>query len=395
MTLETGEMTERHNYRQQEADTRMDSALHAPGVPETATYQRIVSEISHLAHFPPGKDPYMGACYAAVTDLLTQGHTLANLIKEVLSQREISPKHLVNLFYRGVQYIELFERKNQAYPFAYQKREAWQEELTDILEHDGATLKEVLLHKSTTSTIYQRYAGSHAVLSSLFPQRPLAVADFGCGGNYGLRGMDIQEPFQPFVDSTKGKVVKQLTGKSLKLAQGVAIDWQDPSDAEITAWRLACSFYPQELHTLPDVVALEKRLAHAKHVRFLKGNLLSLPVGTQDLPAKAFDAVVMNTVCYQMPQAQEQLVQTAEALLKPHGLFIIQDFARKDPVNLSRLNFGVNWHQQPFSYRTFIIGEPTHGEMKELLQWNDGRCQAVRPGEDYSFLQPVLFQSAV
>ena len=88
-----------------------------------------------------------------------------------------------------------------------------------------------------------------------------------------------------------------------------------------------------------------------------------------------------------MPQAQEQLVQTAQALLKPEGLFIIQDFAQKDPANPTRLNFSVNWHQQPFSYRTFIIGAATNGEMKELLQWEDGRCKAVRPGEDFSLLQ--------
>ena len=135
-------------------------------------------------------------------------------------------------------------------------------------------------------------------------------------------------------------------------------------------------------------MALENRLAASHQVRFLESDLLALPVGTPDLPIHKFDAVVMNTVCYQMPQAQEN-VQAAEGLLKPHGLFIIQDFARKDPANPTRLNFGVNCHQQPFSYRTFAIGAPTNGEMKELLQWNDGRCQAVRPGEDYQFLQPL------
>ena len=184
----------------------------------------------------------MGACYGAVVDALGQGQEVDRLVTDVLSQRDITPKHFVNLFYRGVQYVELFERKNAAYPFAYQNREAWQEELTDILDQDGAALKEVLLHKSTTSSIYQRYAGSHAVLSALFPQQPLTIADFGCGGNYGLRGMEIQEPFKPFVDQTGGGMVKQLTEQPINVAEGVAVDWQNPYDPDVTAWRLACSF---------------------------------------------------------------------------------------------------------------------------------------------------------
>jgi SAM-dependent methyltransferase len=199
--------------------------------------------------------------------------------------------------------------------------------------------------------------------------------------------MEIQEPFKPFVDHTGKDEVKHLTTQPVNITEGVAIDWQNPYDPDVAAWRLACSFYPQELQALPDVIALENRLAQSNHVRFLEGNLLALPVGTPDLPLHGFDAVVMNTVCYQMPQAQEHLVQTAQKLLKPQGFFIIQDFAQKDPANPTLLNFSVNWHQQPFSYRTFIVGPSTNGEMKELLQWEDGRCKAVRPGEDFSLLQ--------
>jgi SAM-dependent methyltransferase len=394
MTLETGELIERDTYQPQGTDTHMDSALRAPGVSEAAVYQRIVSEISHLAQFPPGKDPYMGAFYGAVVDLLGQGQQLSGLVADVLSQRDIELKHFVNLLYRGIQYVELFERKNPDYPFAYSSKDAWQDELTDLLTHNGAALKEVLLHKSTTTTIYQRYAGTHAVLSALYAGRPLAVADFGCGGNYGLRGMDIQEPFKPFVDTTEGKLVTQLTMQPVPIGNGTAIDLQDPYDPEITAWRLACSFYPQELHTLPAIMAMERRLAQSQHTQFLQGDLLALPVGTPDLPVRKFDAVVMNTVCYQMPEAQGALIETARKLLKPEGLVIIQDFAEKDPKCVDRLHFGVNWHKEPFFYRTFITGEQTGGEIQELLQWNDGRCKVVQPGKDYALLQPVLFKPA-
>jgi hypothetical protein len=129
--------------------------------------------------------------------------------------------------------------------------------------------------------------------------------------------------------------------------------------------------------------------------RFVQGDLLALAVGTPDLPVHEFDAVVMNTVCYQMPDAQAKLLEAAAKLLKSEvGLFIIQDFAEKDPTNTHRLNFDVPWHEQPFYYRTFVTGEQTGWEMKELLQWNDGRCKVVRPGEDYALLNSVGYKFA-
>jgi len=129
-----------HEYHQDQTDGHMDGTPHATAVPETETYHHVLSEFSHLAQFPPGKDPYMGTCYGTVVDLLNQGHELHGLVTDTLSQRDITPKHFVNLFYRGVQYVELFKRNNADYPFAYQSREAWQDELTDLLAHDGAAL---------------------------------------------------------------------------------------------------------------------------------------------------------------------------------------------------------------------------------------------------------------
>src|SRR5579859_5445283 len=121
-------------YEQEPAQIR--SVSFDAGVPATQTEQQsraVASEFAHLADFPPGTPPdrYMGACYAAITDLLTQNHPIRELITETLSQREIAPKHFVNLFYRGIQYLELFERNNNAYPYAYDTKDAWIEELTD------------------------------------------------------------------------------------------------------------------------------------------------------------------------------------------------------------------------------------------------------------------------
>src|SRR6266705_1332456 len=62
--LQTGKMIEKQNeYHQDQTDEHMDSTPHATAVPETDTYHHVLSEFSHLAQFPPGKDPHMGTCY--------------------------------------------------------------------------------------------------------------------------------------------------------------------------------------------------------------------------------------------------------------------------------------------------------------------------------------------
>jgi len=361
-------------------------------------YGSVVAEFATLSLYPPKQDPYMSACYQAAFQLSQQDGAFGRLISQVLQERDITPKHFSNLFYRGVQLVELFYRQNGGYPHAFITPEQWGDELKDILRsEDAAVLQDVLLHKDTTTTIYQRYAGARSIMRAMFPQRSFAVADFGCGGNYGLRGMALPkpEPFKPFIDHTPGQVVQQLARKPLRISEGLAIDREDPQDVDVTMWRLACSFYPQELSQLPDVIALEERLTQAERIRFYKGDLLALPVGSKEIPAQRFDAVIMSTFCYQLDiPAQEQVLRAAAQMLKPDGLVIVQDFAEKDRNNPHWLNFNVSWFNHAYSYRNFVTGTRTGWEMKEVLRWNNGRCEEVEPGEDFTLIGSSLFQPA-
>ena len=359
---------------------------------QPSRYDTAIQAFNELSIDPPKHDPYMAACYTAAFSLSQQETPLHDLLEEVVTQREMTPKHLGNLFYRGVQLVELFYRENGTYPTNYITPEAWEQELTDIVtSKDGSVLKDVLLHKDTTSTIYQRYAGAKTLLTGLFPHTDLAVADFGCGGNYGLRGMALAtpEPFGPITDLTPQKTVTRLVEKPLTIDKGLAIDREDPNDPAIRKWRLACSFYPQELGKLPGVVALEERLQQANNVRFYKGDLLALPVGSPGLPAHSYDAVILSTCCYQMNEAQqEQVFSAAASMIHDDGLVIVQDFAVKDRNNPYALDYNVNWHKTPYSYRNFVFGPRTEWKMKEVLQWNDGRCETVKPGDDFALLTP-------
>src|SRR5947209_20611373 len=109
----------------------------------------------------------MGACYQALGTLASRQGEMQHLLNTVLTQRDINPKHFANLFFRGVQQIELFDRRNASYPHSLTDPVSWEKELLDILKVDGDQLQEVLLTRDTTTTIYQRYAGAGAILSAL------------------------------------------------------------------------------------------------------------------------------------------------------------------------------------------------------------------------------------
>src|SRR5579884_1176434 len=371
--------------------TKIDSVLAKSNIPHlTYDLDAIVSEFSSVASTPPGQDEYMAACYNATTYLLQNDTDVQSLINEVIHQRDISTKHFINLYYRAIQYIELYERRNREYPQKYTTTASWKKELRSILTEDRKKFKDILLRYSTTSTIYQRYIGAHAILAALYLKQELTIADFGCGGNYGLRGMDIQEPFEKFMDDTPGDFIEELIREPIRFRKGLAVDIQNPYDVEITRWRLACSFYPSELvDKLPKILALEKRLTKSKNVEFILGDLRTLPVGTSTIPLHQTDAVIMSTLCYQMPDSQKQVLETANKMLRAEGVIIIQDFAVKDKKAPHQLNFTVDWHGKPFSYRNFITGPKFNWEMYEILQWNNGRCTQVRPGEDYTLIRPA------
>lgn len=351
-----------------------------------------IAELACQAKHPPGGDPCIGAFNQSVVDLFYEGSQIASLLNEVVRNRSITPPHLVNLLFRAVQYMELHVLGNTAYPEDFTEPSVWKRELARLLDSHSALLKEILLIRNTQTTKYQRYAGLKFVLSFLLPMRSLRVADFGCGGNYGLPGLTVGEPFAPIVDHTADSLFTEYLSRPSELIEGLALDQFDPYTQEATTWRLACSLYPSELHTLEQVRAFEARLKHnATTVRFLETNLLNLDLdGEEGIPSHHFDAVAMSTVLYQMgPVDQQQVISSALRLLKPDGLIFIQDFATKHYNNLTLdCNHGNqgNWFAQPWAYCSFVAAATTDWEVKEVLRWYNGRCQEVMEGEDFTAL---------
>lgn len=345
---------------------------------------------------PPGQDIYMASFYESILQKLSDKDPLAaEIVSTVLIERpHITPQYFANLFFRAIQYIELFKLPaSDKYPDDLRTREAWDKELGVLFRAHGNDIKDILIHKDTATTIYQRYAGPQALLSACFNGMPLQVADFGCGGNLGLPGMSLKAPFDEIEDYTENQMVTELLTLPVKIERGVAVDKEDPHNPEAKKWRMACSFYPSEFGRLTRDTVFEERLTAAKNVSFFQSDLLTMQNGRGKnilLPGQ-FDAVIVSTILYQMtPGEQVTVLENAKLLLKPEGMIIADDFASKSGKYPAGLDFHhTRWHGKEWSYRAFIYSAATGWEPKEVLQWRSGRCRAVRAGEDFSLLETL------
>jgi len=230
--------------------------------PEQTIDNNLYNELVEQSLHPPGEDPSLGAFYQAVVEIINDNHhPLSTLIGETRQLRpQLTVKHFVNLLFRGIQYIKLDNlTENPAYT-SYRQPRQWQDELYLIASNpDSRTvLTEVLVNRSTTTTIYQRYAGVHIVTAYIADGSPVLMADLGCGGNYGLRGIELHKPFKPVVDLTPERLASHLLSQDINLERGLAIDQEDPDDPDVRRWRLACSVYPQELSQLSAIAEFEE-----------------------------------------------------------------------------------------------------------------------------------------
>jgi len=287
------------------------------------------AEFAHQAEFPPGGDEVIGACYRAVERMGKRNKGFARRLELVAGDRDMPTKHLVNLFFRAVQYMRFFEREEVDYPERFFDSREWEKELRLMMNGKmGESFFGILSQRDTGTTVYQRYAGPKAVLSALWPNRKLTLTDLGCGGNHGLPGLIAGERFKPVVDHTPETAVTKWIEKPIGFRLGLGVDKYDPYDPEMINWRIACSFYPSELAEMNEFLEFEKRVRKKGKEMFVLGDIMSLM--SDGLTVRKYDAVILSTVLYQMSETERAAVlDGAVGLLKTDGVEIAQDFARK------------------------------------------------------------------
>ncbi len=367
-----------------------DSINNSPPLAEPTHYSLngatpILEIIEQQAVRPPGGDHYIGGFYSAISALTRGGNNrIVDLLQQVYEIRPMTPEHHTNLLFRAVQSVFM---KEPGYPNRYTTSQKWIQSLIDLVNDEEMfeAVREALLTKDTTTTVYQRYAGERALMTAITRGKPTKAVDLGCGGNYGLPGMSIGEEFKPINDNTPNHILNRLLSDPFSLEEGLAIDREDPYNLDAINWRHSCGFYPTELESggLQEVLVLEERLSVDKAVRFYQGDLLALPIGSE-LSEAYYDFVLINTMLYQLQsELQAKVIQNARKLLKPNGKLFIQDFAFKDTSSTTKLCFeGVEWGVKG-NYRLFATGASNDDEMFEVFKWNNGRCRQVAEGEDF------------
>ena len=352
----------------------------------------LLREFTLQARNPPGNDAYITSCYQAASELASSAnHPLNTLLREIIASRpQISAAHLVNLWLRSIQYLELWKIKSSTYPHHLHDTTSWIQETETILKIYPRQLKNLLLTKDTGTTLYQRYTGPKAIISSLFPvNHPVSLIDLGCGGMHGVLGLLHREPFAPVTDLTPNRLFTSWINRPHKLGLGVGVDKQLPFAEDSIRWRIACSLYPSEFNRLDDYLKLEKRMRHRDSARFVRADLTKPYLHCKRLPPA--DIVTISSVLYQSPERQTAILKNAKSLLSPSGILIVNEFAQKSATPPAQLQiWGSDWFKKPFGYRTFITGSVTNGKFWEVFQFYNGRCTQVKAGKDFNKFANII-----
>lgn len=371
--------------------------------------RKVIGQFEEQSLHPPGGDLVIQACYKATLDFLQTSLTFRKFMEDILRQRtDLGDIHFVNLYFRALQYIRFFvERESQIYllnPRLLKKD--WTKYLKKVM-HDSKRrheLQSLLLTKDTSTTKYQRYVSLFALMNWFFPNSSVSLCDFGCGGNYGLKGIELEEKFDKVKDKTSKKFFTRLLEGESQLLQGLGIDKENPDDKKSRNWRLACSLYPSEISKLNAVLEFEQRLKGSRKVKFLKADLTKVEVlplkslrlnHQKAIPKSYFDIIMISTVLYQIynPRSQIEILEKAKKCLKKHGILIVQDFVQKRDDG--SLDFSISWFEKPFSsYKTLLTSADFNWRFLEIFKWENGRCLKVKDGDDLPILLKGYFTSS-
>ena len=144
--------------------------------------------ITAHSHHPPGEDNYLRAFYSAASELLEDNNSrLYHLTTSVVKSRAITPLHFANLLFRTIQFVELFEVKNKLYPNTFSTKKIWLSQIEECIQNYHALIRKLMLTRSTTTTIYQRYANLKFIISTVTITEQIVIADIEGGGKYSLR----------------------------------------------------------------------------------------------------------------------------------------------------------------------------------------------------------------
>lgn len=364
-------------------------------------YQQLLLELKQLSLNHPS--PSRSNLYQALLNILSDPKKtpIKRLIEETSKLRtDLDSKHYLNLLTHthACEYLFLIHnyqlKNNKLVPSngkTYQKftTKDWKTVL-NLISKSPKHLKKAkkeLLSKRTQTWVFQRYAGTHLILNHLFKDQKLTLVDAGCSLGAALPTMQnvnvgsyFQKPKAPPEISRFFPLLK----KPISTQTIYGFDVEPNNDT----WIQACSFYPEEA-MLQDRLfkKLIKLRNQTKNAIFIKGNHGNITRMDHVLPKNRIDAVIFNTVLYQLEtKARKKALKAALEIIKPNGVIIITDFVHQDQ-STHQLKYGSNWFKKgEHQYRTFVTTKSKTGSPNQPLEvftYPNARCMNFSPGKDF------------
>lgn len=406
-----GPNTPEHLFGESQAVTRLRNQLLTQATPEST----LSSDLRIVAFS-------LGAEAAIREDANARQVTEAFLAK----REGISTAYAARLLFIGMQADLMRHQERNDYPRAdkYLYPETWHELLCRLANPQAGESHDKFVdfieNHEAQSNVSHRYA-SLSFLLSIMPEqlgeRPKQgkypnIADIGGSTGKGNKQVALagHYPFRKVIGVRKIAAadnmveyeedavltVKFNTGvaSGLELGASISVDIAEMDDPETLLRIKSGSLNPKQqmkpseierYDTLDMAVPLD--ISKKEIIRRYTGDFASLDLEdfAAHSPVDHYNVVMISTILYQLTEAEKNSVlNNAKKIVKPDGLIVVQDFAKIDKTDKTRLRFYNNWYR-PYQYRTLVLDQKsdTPDEFLEILVWDSGRCEKVMLGRDF------------
>lgn len=370
--------------------------------PSRLTREALRDEFIKQAVKAPKNDPYIRA-FSEAFDAIYDEPAVAEMVDMFLEIRQLKRPmlrwHAHNHIFRAVQ-AQLIRREEQiGYPQNFSYATDWIPELHGLLEtghsRDIGFEVDLLIH-SVQSNVSGRYRSMAMILDALQDRYPssgdvqtVTALDVACSLNRGYTHLASDIPFDPIIEAQHAHLptVNRRIQNRIHFENSLGVDLKSLNDENTRWWAEACSMYPSErldrrlVSTYQALDSLEVPGLSFEDADFVETG----PEGRWDPagalhPSRAhmYDVVTMYTFLYQLSAEEyEKALHHAQAVVKPDGIIIIQDFMNTLNHDWHAVTF--NSSSEEWSYRTFALDmQQREAGLQPLFVWNNGRCERLR-----------------
>ncbi len=350
---------------------------------------------------PDGDDVRIRAFAEGVGALIKEDRHIAQSIVEYTGIRHrLSPNVQVNLLLRALSKQFLKDPEGYGgYPEKYDDPRMWYKGANRVMYENKNSISTDNFYfdlwarniQSNKSERYKVLPLLNEIYADRFADRKVSILDVGASQNQGLKQLRQSQKF-PFsrvrtytdteykTDPQKKvicEIVNNAISKGINLGMTVGSDIVPPNDPEVIEWTKSCSFYPSELMDKEKTSRYDALSRDVEDVDFVCADATEPDRLRSVIDKDKFTITFICTMLYMLDNNQrKEVIKAGDNCTEEDGLVVVQDFARPDPEDPSKLMFYDTW--TPWRYNTMILDKtkPDLG-FQEIINWKNGRCDEL------------------